>query len=231
MERLTYLASSPVTVSLASMAKVLDTEDSSFCEIQGILSTHSVKALSDDLDAGLETRSTINYDNTVNASQEVVGTLIEVHKEDDSELNICSFRGLERTCHLLVLEMPYFYAPVFRITNEMTVLEDGIRISDLWMSSIIYYTNIHVTTVFRMKRIRKTSQPKEFETHKHLSIRSSLENAACSLSCFATAPLSQKKFLYQLFLQGCRFISYPLSNLLHFHTLRAVFVPLLNWEH
>ncbi|KRY20375.1 hypothetical protein T12_6121, partial [Trichinella patagoniensis] len=51
------------------------------------------------------------------------------------------------------------------------------------------------------------------------------------LSCFATAPLSQKKFLYQLFLQGCRFISYPLSNLLHFHTLRAVFVPLLNWEH
>ncbi|KRY32778.1 hypothetical protein T01_5460 [Trichinella spiralis] len=108
---------------------------------------------------------------------------------------------------------------------------DGIRISDLWMSSIIYYTNIHVTTVFRMKRIRKTSQPKEFETHKHLSIRSSLENAACSLSCFATAPLSQKKFLYQLFLQGCRFISYPLSNLLHFHTLRAVFVPLLNWEH
>ncbi|KRY59211.1 hypothetical protein T02_4049 [Trichinella nativa] len=63
----------------------MESEDSSFCEIQGILSTHSVKALSDDLDAGLETRSTINYDNAVNASQEVVVTLIEVHKEDDSE--------------------------------------------------------------------------------------------------------------------------------------------------
>ncbi|OUC43710.1 hypothetical protein D917_09593 [Trichinella nativa] len=60
--------------------------------------------------------------------------------------------------------MAYFYAPVSRITNEMSVLEDGIRISNIWMSSIIYYTNIHVTTVFRMKRIRKTSQPKEFET-------------------------------------------------------------------
>ncbi|KRY32781.1 hypothetical protein T01_5460, partial [Trichinella spiralis] len=101
------------------------------------LSTHSVKALSDDLDAGLETRSTINYDNTVNASQEVVGTLIEVHKEDDSELNICSFRGLERTCHLLVLEMPYFYAPVFRITNEMTVLE--MEANERWRQRSEYW--------------------------------------------------------------------------------------------
>ncbi|KRZ96770.1 hypothetical protein T08_10163 [Trichinella sp. T8] len=112
MERLIYLASSPVTVSLASMAKVLDTEDSSFCEIRGILSTHSVKALSDDLDAGLETRSTINYDNAVNAS-------------------------LEITCHLLVLEIPYFYAPVSRITNEMSVLEVcSVLDHDLLLSGI-----------------------------------------------------------------------------------------------